>query len=278
MLEPLRCFLVDGPQARALGAAHLIHRLIQMARDMESVQHVQSLTGFGRDDFQVGLPHVTAHKAQPFDDLRPQCLQTPTQRGLRTTTSHPQQTPASGVDLVDHSQEVVCLQTASPMNFVHADGFDTAQLAVRQTPLDKPPHRPIHRLPTGLERSRRFPPTQPSRPARQESHHGARHRALAVAPRNVLDYDPMLGTLHAPWRVAKVGGDSPQRHEEPASPGQAVIARRRFLTTRAAPAYTRMRLYGDLDRLRSLRAAKHSDPLVYEPDETLHLIQDGLNL
>jgi hypothetical protein len=39
-----------------------------------------------------------------------------------------------------------------------------------------------------------------------------------------------------------------------------------------------MRLYGDLDRLRSLRAAKHSDLLVYEPYETLHLIQDGLNL
>jgi hypothetical protein len=94
----------------------------------------------------------------------------------------------------------------------------------------------------------------------------------------MLDYDPMLGTLHSPWRVTKVGGDSPQRHEEPAPLGQAVIARRRFLTTRTAPAYTGVRLYGNLDRLRSLRADKHSDPLVYEPHETLHLIQDGLNL
>src|ERR1022692_5079352 len=65
MLEPLCCFLAFGPQACALGAAHLIHRLIQMTRDMETVQHVQSLTGLGRDDFQVGLPHVTAHKTQP---------------------------------------------------------------------------------------------------------------------------------------------------------------------------------------------------------------------
>jgi hypothetical protein len=119
----------------------MIHRLIQMARDMESVQHVQSLTGLGRDDFQVGLPHVTAHKTQPFDDFRPQCLQAPPQRGLRTTASHPQQTPASGVDLVDHRQEVVRLQAASPMNFVHADGFDPTQSAVRQAPLDKPPWR-----------------------------------------------------------------------------------------------------------------------------------------
>jgi glycerol dehydrogenase-like iron-containing ADH family enzyme len=37
MLGPLGGFLAFGPQACALGAAHLIHRLIQMTRDMESV-------------------------------------------------------------------------------------------------------------------------------------------------------------------------------------------------------------------------------------------------
>src|SRR5450432_1530455 len=277
MLEPLCCFLTFCPQACALGPAHLIHCLIQMAGDMESIQHVQSLACLGRDDLQVGLPHVAAYKTQPFDDLRPQCFQAPPQRGLRAPTSHPQQAPASCVDLVDDGQKVVCPQAAPPMNLVHADGFDPAQFPVRQAPLDKPFHRPIHRFPTGLERSRRFPPTQPSCPPRQESHHGAGHRTLAVAPRNVLDYDPMLGTLHSPWSVARVGGDSPQRHKEPAPLGQAVIARRRFLTARTAPAYSGMWLYGDLDRLRSLWASKHSDPLVYEPYEMLHLIQDGLN-
>jgi hypothetical protein len=165
MLEPLRCFLAFGPQACALGAAHLIHRLIQMARDMESVQHVQCLTGLGRDDFQVGLPHVAAHKSQPFDNLRPQCLQAPPQRDLRAPASHPQQAPAMRVDLVNDGQKVVCPQAASPMNLVHPDGFDPAQFPVRQAPLHKPFHRPIHRFPTGLERSRRFPPAQPSRPA-----------------------------------------------------------------------------------------------------------------
>jgi len=39
-----------------------------------------------------------------------------------------------------------------------------------------------------------------------------------------------------------------------------------------------MRLQGDLDRLLALPDALHSDLLVYEPYETLHLIQDGLNL
>jgi hypothetical protein len=42
---------------------------------METVQYVQRLPGLGRDDFQVGLPHVAADKTQPFHHLRPQCLQ-----------------------------------------------------------------------------------------------------------------------------------------------------------------------------------------------------------
>jgi hypothetical protein len=53
MLEPLGRFLALRPQACALGPAHLIHCLIQMAGDVESIQHVQSLTSLGRDDFQM---------------------------------------------------------------------------------------------------------------------------------------------------------------------------------------------------------------------------------
>jgi hypothetical protein len=73
MLEALGGFLAFGPQACAFGPAHLIHRLIQMAGDMEPIQHVQSLTGLGCDNLQVRLSHVAAHKPQPFDDLRSQC-------------------------------------------------------------------------------------------------------------------------------------------------------------------------------------------------------------
>jgi len=73
--ESLGGFFTFSPQARALGAAHLIHRLIQMARDMETIQHVQSLTGLGRDHLQVRFPHVAAHKTETLDDFRPQGLQ-----------------------------------------------------------------------------------------------------------------------------------------------------------------------------------------------------------
>ena len=57
-----------------------------------------------------------------------------------------------------------------------------------------------------------------------------------------------------------------------------VVVQPTVLTTRTAPAYARVRLYGDLDRLHAFRTDNHPDPLVYEPYETLHLIQDGLNL
>ena len=50
------------------------------------------------------------------------------------------------VDLVDHGQKVVCLQAVAPMNLVHPDGFDPAQFAVRQAPLQQtipPTDRPL---------------------------------------------------------------------------------------------------------------------------------------
>jgi hypothetical protein len=94
----------------------------------------------------------------------------------------------------------------------------------------------------------------------------------------MLDYNAMLGTRHTPWCIAKVGGDSPQRHKQPAPRRQTVIPRRRSLATRTAPAYARMRLYVDHDRRRFSLKAMHAHFLVYESDESLHLIQDGLNL
>src|SRR5215467_2074828 len=278
MLEPLCGLLAFGAQACTLGAAHLVHRLIQVTGDMEAVQHMQGWSELSGDNLQVGFPHVAAHKTQSLDDLWPQHLQSPPQRSLRTSTPHPQQAPAVRVDLVDDGQKVVGPQAAAPMNLVHPEGFDPAQLAMRQAPLDKPFHRAIDRFPTGLERPPCFPPTQPSRPACQKPHHGARHRTLAVAPRNVLDYHPVLDTLHPSWRVAKVGRDPPQWHKQPAPLRQAVIARGWPLTARTASPYPAMRRHRDLDRLRAALRATHTHRLVNESHKTLHLIQDGLNL
>jgi hypothetical protein len=219
---------------------------------------------------------MSLHKTQPLDHLRPEHLQAPAQGGLRASAADPQQAPAMAVGWVDDGEEVVCAQAPSPVDHVHSDGLDAAHFAVRQTPLDKPCHRPVYRFPTGLERARRLQPTEPTRPARQESHHGAGHRTLAVAPGYVLDDNPMLGTLHSPGCVTKIGGDSPQRHKQPPPLFQAIIAGCRALATRTA--YPPMRLDADLDGLWQLFVAMQAHLAEYESDEVLHPIQNGLNL
>jgi hypothetical protein len=83
------------------------------------------------------------------------------------------------------------------------------ELAMSQAPGDKPFHRAIDRLPTGPEHPGRLPPAQPSRPARQESHHRAAHRAPAVAPREVLDDQAMLRALDSSRRIDKPSGHPP---------------------------------------------------------------------
>jgi len=130
VFELLRLLLAVRPQACAFGTADLIHRLVQMGGDMETIQHVQRLPGFARDDVQVGLPHIAADKAQPLDHFRPQRLQTAPQRRLRPPFSDSQQTSARGVDLVDHGQEIVRPQSVAPMNLVYAQRLHPLQSTV----------------------------------------------------------------------------------------------------------------------------------------------------
>jgi hypothetical protein len=94
----------------------------------------------------------------------------------------------------------------------------------------------------------------------------------------VLDNHPMLGTGYTPGWVAKIGRNPPQRHKKPAPLRQAVIARRRPLAARTAPAYAAMRLYPDLDQLGLLLGAMQAHLAVDETDEALHTIQNGFNL
>ena len=79
-----------GSQTPALGTPHLVHRLIPVHRNVEAVQHVQGLSGLGSNDLLVGLPHVTAHKAQCLDRLRPQRLQPPPRRVAQPVLDAPQ--------------------------------------------------------------------------------------------------------------------------------------------------------------------------------------------
>src|SRR5487761_178010 len=181
------------------------------------------------------------------------------------------------VDLIDDGQEIIGTQAMAPVDLIDAKRLDLPQFAMRQAPLDEPFDRAIDRFPTGLKHLGGLSPAQPSRPARQESHHGAGHRALSVAPRNILDDNSVLDAFHSPWRIEEIGGDSPQGHEQPTPLGQAIVAGCGSLALRAASSNAFMRLDGNLDGER-VALTLHSHLVIDETHKMLHPVQDGLNL
>jgi hypothetical protein len=70
--------------------------------------------------------------------------------------------------------------------------------------------------------------------------------------------------------------DSPERHEQPATFRQLVVARARLQTGGAFAANPSVRLNLNFDAERTARTA-HSDPLVNKSHEMLNPIQNGLN-
>ena len=65
---------------------------------------------------------MSLHKPQTFYKFRSKFLQPQPQRLLRSPLADPQQTFATGIDLIDDGQEIVGLHAVSPVNLIHADG------------------------------------------------------------------------------------------------------------------------------------------------------------
>jgi hypothetical protein len=181
------------------------------------------------------------------------------------------------INLVDHRQEPVGPLALAPVDLVNPDRMHSRQLSMGQAPFHKPLHRMPDRFPTGLESSGRVPPRQPPRPAGQKPHHRRGHRPLALTPGYVLDAQPVLRTFHAPGRVEEVDDNAPQRHEQPASLGQLVIARTRLQAPGALAPDPRVRRKLHRDPQRTARA-QQPDALVNESHKMLNSIQDRLNL
>src|SRR5579871_3881830 len=277
-LQFLRDQLARRSQTSALRPPHLIHRLVQMHRDVEAVQHLQRLAGLRRDHFQVRFPHIAADKSQTLHHARPQHLQPVQQRPLRPPLPHKQQPPAMRVDLINHRQEITCSQAAAPVDLIDSDRLHALQLPVSQAPRHEPLHRAIDRFPTHLKSFGHFAPTQPSRPTRQKPHHGRRHGPLPLVPRQVLHHHAVLRALHPPRRIPKPNFDAPQRYMLPLPLFQLVITRRRSPTPRTASAHPGVRSHSDLNPLRLPGLARQSNLLEDKSRMGLNSIQNRLNL
>src|SRR5437867_7962265 len=212
-------------QSAAFGSAHLVHRLVEVHRDVETVQHVQGLRCLGGHHLQIGLPHIAADKTQSTDDFPAHRPRPAPQRGRRAPPTHPRQSSALPVALVDDGQKALRPFALAPMNLVDANRLHSLEFAFRQAPLHQPFHRPVNRFPTGPENSRRFPPGQAPRPSPQKFHHRHRHRPLAIAPGHIFHHHPVLLTLDPSESVDQPHRDLPQRHTGPNPRFQHVIPR-----------------------------------------------------
>ncbi len=227
---------------------------------------------------QVRSPHVAAHKLHPTDHLLTQGCQAPAQGRLGAPLAHPQQPPTMTVNLVDHRQEIVRSFTPAPVNLVHSDGLDADQLSVRQAPFHKPFHRAINTFPTGAKGPRRLAPRQPPRPPRKKTHHGNRHRPLAIAPGHMFHHHPMLRALDPPGGVKEPYHQAPQRHKQPRARRQLVITGGRFETPRAFAANACVRQNDNLKVAGPvLLPAVHANIRINKAGKRLNLVQNGLN-
>ena len=107
---------------------NLIHRLVQMLGDVKAVQNIQGMPRHLSDDFEIRLPHVAADVTQFAQNLRTQLSQAAPQRGLGSSPSHPQESPAMLIDLVDHGQKLVCSLALAPVDLVNADRMHRLKL------------------------------------------------------------------------------------------------------------------------------------------------------
>lgn len=262
-------------QAAGLFATHLIDGLVEVHDDVEAVHHMQRQAGHLGHDGEIGLPHVAANEAQSGDDFGAQSIELPAQRGFGPSRSHPQQSMSAGVDLVDDDEKVRRPAALSPVDLVDADGVNVTQLPM--LPLDEPFDRTAHGLPTDVEEPGGFAPGQASGQSRQERHHRGRHRALAVAPGEVLDHHPVLVALGATRSIKDKHRDRPERDKALPAFRQAVVARAGLARGRAAGANSGLGFNTDLDVLLALLAGE-ANLAVHETREGLNPIENGLSV
>lgn len=266
-------------QSSTLSPPHFVDGLVQVHRNVKTVQHVQRVAHPRGNHIQVRPPHVATHKLQTADHFRAQGGQASAQGRLGAPLAHPQQSPTMPVNLVDHRQKIIRTLAPAPVNLIDADGVNVDQLPVHQTPFHKPFHRAINAFPTGAKYPRRFAPGQPPRPSGKKAHHSGGHRSLAITPRNVLDHHAVLRTLDPPQGINEPRNHAPHRYKQPGTRRQSVIAGRWLETPRAFGRNACVRQDDDLHLTRLARPqAQQPNISVNKARKMLNVVQKRLNL
>ena len=97
-------------------APDAINGVAHVPRDVKAVQDVEGMSGFLRDDLQIGLPHVAADERECGGALLPEPAEKPEQCLGASVLPDPQQPFPRGVDLIDERRKFApCCQWISSM-------------------------------------------------------------------------------------------------------------------------------------------------------------------
>ncbi len=247
---------------------------VHESHDVVAVQDVDGLRRFLSDDLQVRLPHVATHEAQLSRLFRSQPAEEFQQSLGLAMFSDPQETLASGVDLVDDGQEQVL---ALPVDLIHSNGPDVGDVAMLQTPLHSAFDGSIDRIPAGLEDLSHLFPAHPLRPASKNPAVGVGQLMLAAGPRDSLDAYTASAAVDATHGIEEHHGDAPEGNEVELARRLCVVDAAAAATPRALGSTVTPCSQPDID-LRLAITLNHLHAFVDERLEIVDPIQDSLEL
>jgi hypothetical protein len=192
---------------------------------METIQNMQSMTGLFGYNAKIRLPHVATDELNPVNAFFAELLEELTQGLLGSLFSNPQETPASGIDLIDHGQVLVPLSIS---DLVNPDGSDVLNNAMRKAPSDSHLDRSKDTVPGGLEDLTDLLPGQTPGPASKEPSVGCCQMILPFSPWNSLCSDAATRAIDPAHGVEEEHKDPPERDELKAALGKCVVARPRL--------------------------------------------------
>jgi len=99
--------LASGKESVKFHAPNFIHRPVQVRHDVKAIQDIESLRRVVRNRIEIGFPHVTAHESKGIASLLAKPDEEPIDRLGRSLLPDPDQSPATGIYLVNQCQVFV---------------------------------------------------------------------------------------------------------------------------------------------------------------------------
>jgi len=171
---------------------------------------------------EVGLPHIATDETDRLARLVAEGHEEPPQTVLRSLLGYPQQPLHAVLDLI-HQRQVV--MPSLPLDLIHADGLDGAEILMGHAPENRMFDRLEHVSPSGAEHASHLVPGQMLRPASQEPAITRRQMAFPPGPWHSLHRHATTSAVHPPHGIHKKYGHPPQGYKLEPPLRQPIVTR-----------------------------------------------------